>query len=279
MGPRTSTRQNDSHRLYGPKRQIISTLKLKQTNINYSKTHKFLGITFDENITFGQHIDKTLTKASKTINILKTTKGKDWGTDTFILLTCTKTLIYSVIDYGSTTYTATNNSKIKQLQIIQNKALRICTNALPNTKNEELYNKTGHLTLIERRDKQTLKQWANRIQHGSNLPTNTHLQNKKWDKKGYNLQKAKKKKSNKWTENKLPPYQLTKKLLEKHNLNSLNTEDHNTKPQPPWTINPPIIDLTLLKQPKKYSNPPLAKQKALEHINKKYPNHYYIYTD
>ena len=201
------------------------------------------------------------------------------GADTRTLLTITRALIYSIIDYGSATYTATNNQKIKKLETAQNKALRISTYALPNTKTEELYRQTGHPTIKERRDKQILKQWANRSQHGNNLPTNIHLRNKSWDKIGFRGKNAKKKNSNRWTENKLPPYQLTKRLLEKHKLNTIKIEKPNAKSQPPCTIIPPQIDLTLLKQPKKYSNPPVAKQKALEHINKTYSNHYHIYTD
>ena len=93
------------------------------------------------------------------------------------------------------------------------------------------------------------------------------------------MPKATKFKKNKWTENKLPPYQQTKKLIEKYKLNSLKLEDPKNQPQPPWTINTPKIDLTLLKQPKKHNQPHLAKQRALEHINKKYFNHHHIYTD
>ena len=82
-----------------PRDRKYPTIKLKQSNIKYSKTHKFLGITFDENINFNQHIENTLIKTNKTLNILKTTKGKDWGADTTTLLTAIRALIYSVIDY------------------------------------------------------------------------------------------------------------------------------------------------------------------------------------
>lgn len=62
------------------------------------------------------------------------TKWKAWGGDKHTLQMATRALIYSITDFGSTMYTATNNIKIKSIQIVQNNAQRLSTYALPNTK-------------------------------------------------------------------------------------------------------------------------------------------------
>lgn len=78
------------------------------------------------------------------------TKGNNCGTDILALQMATKILIYFIIDYESTMYTTTNNTKIKTIQIVQNKTLSVSTNAVPNTK---IYKRIGHLNVIERRNK------------------------------------------------------------------------------------------------------------------------------
>ena len=54
-------------------------LWLKGNLINYEKQCKFLGIIFDENLTYKAHIDNIAARCQKRLNLLKAIKGKVWG--------------------------------------------------------------------------------------------------------------------------------------------------------------------------------------------------------
>ena len=54
-------------------------LWLKNELIKCKKEFKFLGITFDEKLTFKAHIENTVSRCKKRLNLLKTLRGKDWG--------------------------------------------------------------------------------------------------------------------------------------------------------------------------------------------------------
>lgn len=95
------------------------------------------------------------------------TKGPKWVADTHTLLTATRSLLYSRIEYGVTTHTASNNTRVKELQIHENKALKISTHSIPNTQMNTLSQQTSQLTLLQRRNKNILKLYDNRTQYGN----------------------------------------------------------------------------------------------------------------
>ena len=86
---------------------------------------KFLRVTFDAQLTFKAHINN-ITKTSKsTLNLLRAISGTSWGAQTKAMLMVYKAYIHSIIDYGTQAYDCASSHLLHQLNIIQNKALRI----------------------------------------------------------------------------------------------------------------------------------------------------------
>ena len=54
-------------------------LWLRGELIQYKKELKFLGITFDQGLTFKAHIEEIVTRCKKRLNLIKALKGKSWG--------------------------------------------------------------------------------------------------------------------------------------------------------------------------------------------------------
>ena len=67
-----------------------------------------LGIMFDKNLKFAEHIDSTVNKVSKTIGLIK---RKFTHMDKDLLLTLYKSLVRSKLDYGNIVFYPTTKPK------------------------------------------------------------------------------------------------------------------------------------------------------------------------
>ena len=54
-------------------------LWVKGELLQYKKECKFLGVIFDEKMTFKAHIENIVSRCKKRLNLLKAIRGKDWG--------------------------------------------------------------------------------------------------------------------------------------------------------------------------------------------------------
>ena len=119
--------KNKDYHLLKPKLQI---------NGNYIPVvdkHKFLGITFDEKLTYTHHIMDLKSRCTKSINLLKVLSSTNWGANRKTLLMIYRALIRSKIDYGNYIYQVARNYYLKQLYVIENEALRLCLGAYKTT--------------------------------------------------------------------------------------------------------------------------------------------------
>ena len=108
-------------------------LKLKNGIIKFESSVKFLGVIFDRRLTWRAHIQYVINRCNKRMNLLRAVSGNDWGADKKTLLTLYRTLIRSVVDYGSIAYDNASKTTKKLLDQSQSKALRICCGAMMMT--------------------------------------------------------------------------------------------------------------------------------------------------
>lgn len=139
------------------KKDIPSTLKLKNAILPYEKEVKFLGMIFDSKLNWASHIDMLRIKVKKSLNILKVVSSYNWGADRKSLLKLYDSLCQSKLDYGCQIYSSACKTKLNELNILHNIGLRICSGAFRTTPVESIYVDTDHLPLDLRRQELGLR--------------------------------------------------------------------------------------------------------------------------
>ena len=87
---------------------------------------KFLGVIFDNKLTFLPHIRYLKEKCVKALNLLRVVDHiTSWGADQHTLLHLYRSLVRSKLDYDSVVYGSTRESYLRMLDPIQNHALRL----------------------------------------------------------------------------------------------------------------------------------------------------------
>ena len=90
---------------------------------------KFLGVIFDNKLSFLPHIRQLKNKCTKALNLLRVLAHTTWGADQETLLHLYRSLIRSKLDYGCVVYGSARRSYLRMLDPIQNHALRLCLGA------------------------------------------------------------------------------------------------------------------------------------------------------
>ena len=113
---------------------IIPKLCINRHTIDRVKDFNFLGITFDEHMTWDMHIHKTSTKITKTLGVM--TRLKRY-LPTEILLMIYNSLIMPHIQYGILCW----GHKFGRVLKLQKRAMRLITCSKYNSHTEPLYKK------------------------------------------------------------------------------------------------------------------------------------------
>ena len=109
---------------------------------------KFLGLEIDETLSFKEHIQDCAKRARNRLNILRIlARG---GTDPNNLVRLYKTYIRSIFEYGCVAFLHVPDATMKQLQIIQNEAMRIALGLPSYISIERLHEYSCLPTLKER---------------------------------------------------------------------------------------------------------------------------------
>lgn len=157
--------------VFGRKRNIESLgLKLYGESLERVGVFKFLGVWVDEKLTYKEHVSRMVSKCGKVINILRCLVGCSWGADRNLMLMIYKAMIRSVFDYGCLAYGSAARSTLSKLDVVQSRALRICTGAFRTTTILSLLVEAGEVPLRLRRAKLALNYFVKIKSSGSALP-------------------------------------------------------------------------------------------------------------
>ena len=115
---------------------------------------KFLGLLFDNKLSFIPHIKALKAKCLKALDILKVFSSFDWGGDRTVLLNLYRSLIRSKLDYG---YRSARKSYLKSLDTIHHQGLRLALGAFSTSPVESLYAESNEPSLYIRREKLSLQ--------------------------------------------------------------------------------------------------------------------------
>ena len=100
----------------------------------------YLGIKFDNLITFRHHSELIKGRVQERNNILKALAGTSWGQDKETIVSTYKAISQSIINYGSPIFTPNlKDTNWNEIQVAQNNALRIATGCVKKTPIEHLH--------------------------------------------------------------------------------------------------------------------------------------------
>ena len=117
---------------------------------------KFLGLLFENKLSFIPHIKALKVKCLKALDVLKVLSNTNWGGDRSVLLNLYRSLVRSKLDYGSIVYGSARKSYLKSLDTIHHQGLRLALGAF-RTSVESLYAESNEPSLYSRREKLSLQ--------------------------------------------------------------------------------------------------------------------------
>ena len=123
-------------------------LYLSGTQLKEVQSHKHLGITLTNDLSWSNHISSVVTKASQRLAIMKRLK---YTLHRSTLERLYKTIVRPILEYGCVLFDGCTQSDSQLIKSIQYQAARICSGALWNTNKESLLSEMGWDTLYSRR--------------------------------------------------------------------------------------------------------------------------------
>ena len=135
-----------------------SKLKIDDELIKQVDSTKYLGITFDSNLTWKSHINELCLKLSKTVGILSKVRY-------YVSKHIHYSLIYPFLTYGVHVWGLTFPTFLTQSFIIQKRALRIISFSEPKSHSEPLFKSLNLLKLNDVIESQILS-FVYQLSHG-----------------------------------------------------------------------------------------------------------------
>ena len=225
---------------------------------------KFLGVIFDNKLSFTPHIEYLKAKCQKALNLLRVVANMEWG-GREVLPRLYRFLVRFKFAYGSIVYGAARKSYLLKLDPIANQGLRLSLGAFRMSPSVSLHAEAEELPLHLRRQKLGM-QYALRISTNPQNPTYSTIFN---GKLGALFRKS---------PGAVPPcYIRVRQLLDKINFNSKNMDNYKQK-RAPYKIHQPEIHFDLSEH-KKEGTPPELFMSLVGQIKEKYTNYKYIYID
>ena len=105
------------------RRTVLPKLKMKNQELNYVKTYKYLGIILDQSLSYNPQINETIKLTSHKVyqlSIIRKYLTKSAA------ITIYKSMILPYFDYGDLFLINANQQLLGKIQRIQNRGLKIC---------------------------------------------------------------------------------------------------------------------------------------------------------
>ena len=126
-------------------------LTLNGRTILVRDSAKFLGMTFDERLTWKAHIRNLKTECIKKLASIQCVSHTNWGADRTMMLRLYRAIVRSKLDYGAIVHASANDKLYSSLDPVHNRAIRLCTGAFRSSSMQSLYAESGEQPLSSRR--------------------------------------------------------------------------------------------------------------------------------
>ncbi|MEL6986791.1 MAG: reverse transcriptase domain-containing protein [Bacteroidota bacterium] len=122
-------------------------LFLNGQRISCVEETRFLGVVFDNRLTWVPHFKQLKVKCLKALDILKVLSHTTWGADRSQLLRLYKALVFSKLTYGCEIYTSATERRLKTLNSIHHAGIRLSSGAFKSSPVESLLIDAGEISL------------------------------------------------------------------------------------------------------------------------------------
>ena len=265
----------NNNKNYNRDKQLFN-LTIRGEPIQVESSAQFLGLIFDQHLTFKPQIDKIIKNCTKSLNLLRAVSGTSYGSDKPTLLMLYQSLIRSKLEYGCQAFQSAPKTYLKKLNKIQYSALTTVLGSHKSTKHEALLVESGELPLDLRWEELTFRYWCRILAQGNNNAAFAVSQPpflKIYQR--YKVQQH-------WDKTNTGPfgYRVYKQFMKPNApFENLEIEPQNPPQLPPWTLHAPTISTEIRQHVSKKDLPALIRNVALEIIERKYSNFVKIYTD
>ncbi|GFN80772.1 RNA-directed DNA polymerase from mobile element jockey [Plakobranchus ocellatus] len=226
---------------------------------------KFLGVIFDQKLSFENHVKYLKNKCLKALNLLRVVGHTDWGADRATLLKLYRTLVRSKLDYGSVIYGSAKKHVLRALDPIHHQGLRIALGAFRTSPIKSLYAEAGEPSLEHRR----MKLAFNYVLKLKSLPHNPcHDVVFKTLLSDFSAV----------TRSEPNLVANTFEHFKNANINLNIIDNFHVQCPPPWKEHNITVDISLTKQNKENTSE-VAYQKEFFRTKEKFSNHYAVFTD
>ena len=119
------------------------TIKLFDERIPPTDEATLLGVTFDKKLKFECFLQKLRKRFSSKLSLMCRLRGTNWGTNPETLLRLYKAFIRPILEYAAPILLCLTKTRMKKLQVLQNKALRMALKAHYRTRITTLHEQSG----------------------------------------------------------------------------------------------------------------------------------------
>ena len=141
----------DGEKAKDPVLDFALQIKLGNVVLEVVKVIKFLGVIFDQRLTFLPHIALLRRKCLKALGFIKLIAKKNVRTTREKYINIYKATVLSKLDYACQVYGTAKESALEVLNPVHHAALRICTGAFRSTNVQALYVESFVPSLWDRR--------------------------------------------------------------------------------------------------------------------------------
>ena len=243
-------------------------LNLNGNKIPVVKETRFLGVIFDQKLSFIPHMKALKTKCLKALDIIKVASNQEWGADKSVLLKLYRSLVRSKLDYGCVVYGSARPSYLKVLNTIHHQGLRLALGAFRTSPVESLYVEAGELPLENRRIKLSL-QYVTKLKSTPSNPAFNCVFKPGYEHKYLRNTKV------------ISPLGIRiKEHLEGSNILIDEINEDDIYDIPPWELSSPTVNLILHSSTKSDTHHSEFRQRFLQ-VNDCYENKGFVpvYTD
>ena len=118
--------------------------------LSYYPQRKFLGITFDNRMTFTKHFEEVLERCNKKFHRLRILVNKKWGPSPETILQIYKQCVRPIFEYGIVSTITVSETVITKIQRVQNSFIRLALR-LPKYVSARLLHEASGLPYVKER--------------------------------------------------------------------------------------------------------------------------------